>query len=282
VVGVFVLLLAGYLFIRWWNRDVVSVKTALVVRGPIEEVISASGSVKAPVYDLDTKLGGKIASLLVDEGDRVVKGEVLAELDNTARLVSPGNGIVAKINYLEGETVPPGMPAIAVVNYGRSWVEAQIDEIDVANVKIGDKVKITSDVFPEKVYAGKVSWIAPLAELRKVGGRVKLDEESYVFPCKIRFEGKHNELKINMQVNIDITARRKADALLLPREAVASKDDTSIVFLVRRKRVCQTKIDIGIRSFASLEATAGVSQGDLVAISNVSKLKDRGRVKIER
>jgi membrane fusion protein (multidrug efflux system) len=278
-----VVLLVGFFGWRWWNRDIVTVKTAVVGRGPIEEIVSASGTVNAPVYDLGAKMGGKIMKLMVKEGNLVRAGQELAEFDDTTRIVAPDKGIVAKINYREGETVVPGgEPAIIVINYDQSWAEAQIDEIDIANVKIGDRVKITSDVYPDKVFDGEIYWIAPLAELRKVGGRVKVDEESYVFPCKIRFLGGHKDLMVNMSINADIVSQRKDNVLLIPREALVSQSDYQTVFKIKNNRSLQSKVAIGIRSSASVEALAGVAEGDVLAISNVAKLKDKGRVKIER
>jgi multidrug efflux pump subunit AcrA (membrane-fusion protein) len=283
ILGILAVGLAGWIFIRWWNRDVVSIKVATIVRGPIEQVVSASGIVDAPVYDLGPKMGGKIIVINVREGQRVSGGQTLAEFDDTTRLVAPASGLVAKINYDEGETVNPGSPAIVVVNYDRSWVEAQIDEIDIANVRIGDRVKISSDVYPDKVYEGEIYWIAPLAELRRVGGRVKVDEESYVFPCKIKFLGKHDELKANMSVNVDVLTKRNENALIVPREALVSKDDSTYVFKYGKYgQVREQKIEIGIRATNSVEATAGINEGDIVAISTVTKLKDKGRVRIER
>ena len=282
IIGVIAVVIVGYIFIKWWNRDVVPIKTSKVVRGRIEAVITASGIVDAPVYDLGPKMGGKLITINVREGQRVSGGETLAEFDDTTRLVAPADGLVAKINYDEGETVVPGSPVIVVVNYTKSWVNAQIDEIDIANIRIGDKVKITSDVYPDKVYEGQIYWIAPVAELRRVGGRVKMDEESYVFPCKIRMLGDHSELKVNMSVNVDISTKQNDNALLVPREALLSKDDTSLVYVINRSRARERKITIGIRSYTSIEATSGVVEGEMVAITNVSKLKDKGRVKIER
>ncbi|MDD4179960.1 MAG: efflux RND transporter periplasmic adaptor subunit [Candidatus Margulisbacteria bacterium] len=316
VVGVIVLLLVSWFGYRWWNRDVVMVKTATVAKGVIEEVISSSGVVDAPVYELGTKLGGKIGVWKVREGDRVRAGQLLAELDSyeqaandfqrtaklyeqgvmskqsydaaktmfeSSRIISPNAGIVAKIEFDEGETVVPGQMAVTVVNYDKSWIEAQIDEIDIANVKVGDRVKITSDVYPDKVFDGELYWIAPLAELRKVGGRVKMDEESYVFPCKVKFLGNHEDLKVNMSVNVDIATKKNPDALIVPREALISKDDKAYVFVINKfNRAKETKIEIGIRTVSSIEALSGVAAGDQVAVSNVSKLKNRGRVKIER
>ena len=314
IIILLVLGLGGYIFLRWWNSDIITIKTASVTRGKIESIISASGIVNAPVYELGTKLGGKIADLKVKEGDTVSRGQLLAEFDNyeqarndferskrlyrdgavsqqafdaaktafeLSRIVAPNDGIVAKINYRLGETVVPASPAIVVVNYEQSWVEAQVDEIDIAGVKIGDRVKITSDVYPDKIYIGEIYWIAPIAELRRVGGRVKLDEESYVFLCKIKFIGAHAELKVNMSVNVDIVTQKKEQALLLPREALVSKDDSLTVFVVKKNRVYQTKILTGLRSYASVEATAGVTEGEVVAVSNLPKLKNKVRIKVE-
>ena len=283
VLGVVVAaLLVLWFGVRWYNRDVVNVKTALVTRGPIEQVVTCSGTVNAPVYELAPKMGGKIVKINVQEGERVSGGETLAEFDDTTRLVAPASGLVAKVNFEEGETVMMGAAAIVVVNYKRSWVDAQIDEIDSANVRIGDRVKISSDVYPDKIYDGEIYWIAPLAELRKVGGRVKMDEESYVFPCKIRFLGAHEELKVNMSVNVDIATKKNANALIVPREAIVSKDDTTVVFKIVQGRAAETKIELGIRSFSSVEATTGVKEGDSLAVTNTGKLKDKGRVKVER
>jgi multidrug efflux pump subunit AcrA (membrane-fusion protein) len=283
ILGVIIVLLAVWIFVRWSNRGVISIKTTVVYRGPIEALVSVSGMVDAPVYELSPKLGGKIINLRVKEGDRVKGGMTLADFDDTTRIVAPDDGLVAKVNYRPGETVVPGaQPAIVVVNYNQSWVEAQIDEIDIASVKIGDRVKITSDVYPDKIYEGEIYWIAPVAELRKVGGRVKMDEESYVFVCKIKFLGPHDELKVNMSVNVDIATKKSDNALIVPREAVVSKDDSTLVYAVKNNRVYETKLGIGIRSYTSVEAVSGLSEGDVLAVSNVVKLKDNGRVKIER
>ncbi|OGC08850.1 hypothetical protein A3F86_00170 [candidate division WOR-1 bacterium RIFCSPLOWO2_12_FULL_45_9] len=282
ILGVLVVLLAGWIGWRWYNRGVVTVKSAVVTRGTIEAVVSASGIVDAPVYELSPKMGGRIITINVREGERVKGGSTLAEFDDTTRLVAPANGIVAKINYDIGETVTLGQPAIVVVNYGNVWIDAQIDEIDIASVKIGDKVKISSDVYPDKVFEGRIYWLAPLAELRKVGGRVKMDEESYVFPCKIRILGKHDELKVNMSVNVDIMTKRNPSALIVPREALFSKEDASYVYTLAKSRAREVKIDIGIRSYSSIEAVVGLTEGEIVATTNVAKLKDKSRIKIER
>jgi multidrug efflux pump subunit AcrA (membrane-fusion protein) len=282
VIGLIVILLISWIGYRWYNRDVVKVKLAKIVRGPLEQVVSASGIVDAPVYELGPKLGGKIMKIFVREGQWLRGGETLAEFDDTTRIVAPARGVVAKIDVDEGETAVPGRAAITIVNYARCWVEAQIDEIDIGNIRIGDRAKITTDVYPDKVFEGEIYWIAPLAELRQVGGRVKIDEESYVFPVKIKFLGPHDELKVNMSVNVEVVTKRNVNALVVPREALVNKDDVASVFIRKWRRVRQQEIKIGIRSYTSVEALAGLKEGDEVAITNVAKLKDWGRITIEQ
>ena len=101
ILGILVVLLAGWIFSRWWNRDVVSIKVGAVARGSIEQVVSASGFVDAPVYELGTKFGSKVAVLNVREGQKVSKGMTLLEFDDTTRIVAPAGGLVAKVNYDE-------------------------------------------------------------------------------------------------------------------------------------------------------------------------------------
>lgn len=277
VVLIIIIIFSGWI---WFNRGVVKISAVKVERGAIEAVVSASGLVKAPVYNIGPRAGGVIFRLWAKEGSRVSSGETLVEFEDTTRLIAPAGGVVAKRNYEEGETVVPGGTVLTLVNYDRSWVEAQIDEIDISGVKIGDRVRLSSDVYPDKNYQGEIYWIAPLAELRQVGGRIKMDEESYVFPCKIKFLGRHDELKVNMSVNVDIVTKRKNNALVVPREAIVIKEDQPTVFVIRKERAYQVPVEIGIRSFTSLEVLSGLSEGELIALSNGEKLQNQGRVKI--
>jgi RND family efflux transporter MFP subunit len=302
----------GFVFYKIRDGKIPIIKTAQVVSGPIEAVVSAAGVVKAPVYELSAKAGGKIDEILIEEGKQVYKGQLLVKFDNydeakknfdrvlylfknglasdqefdsaktileASRIISPGKGRIAKINYEIGETVLPGSIFIVIVDEASRWIEAQIDEIDIGGVKINDRVKILSDVYPETNFSGEIFWISPLAELRKVGGRVKIDEESYIFPCKIKFSESFKELKTNMNVDVEIVTKKSENSLLLPREALMSKDDSSYVFIVKNNRSYQKKVIIGIRSYTNAEILSGLSKGEIVAISNVSKLKNKGRVK---
>jgi multidrug efflux pump subunit AcrA (membrane-fusion protein) len=84
-----------------------------------------------------------------------------------------------------------------------------------------------------------------------------------------------------MSVNAEIITRQKEKALLIPREALVSKDEALTVFLLKKGRVYQVPVKIGIRSYTSVEVLSGLSSAEEVAINNGSKLKDKGRVTVE-
>ncbi len=314
IIMTIVAVLVVWFSVNWYNRGVVSVKVAPIVRGQIQQVVTAAGTVKAPVFDLSSKMGGRLIAVLVTEGDRVSKGQLLAQFDNyeqakndfdrteklfhdgyaskqnldvarnvldSARIISPSRGTVAKVNNRVGETVLPGAVAITVVDRDSSWIEAQVDEIDVSHVRMGEKANITSDNYPDKNFPATITWVSPLAELRKVGGRIKADEESYVFPIKLKFDSEHDELLINMSVNADVVTSVESNVVIVPREALVSKNDHQAVYLTKWGSAKEQKIEIGIRSYTSVEAVSGVKEGDLVIISNLDKIKDKGRINVE-
>jgi HlyD family secretion protein len=84
IVGVVVLLLAIVGFtVHQSHKNVVTVQTGKVQRLDLASVVSASGEIKPKTYvNIGANAFGKITKLYVKEGDRVKKGQLLAQLEN--------------------------------------------------------------------------------------------------------------------------------------------------------------------------------------------------------
>jgi HlyD family secretion protein len=81
-----------------------------------------------------------------------------------AELIAPFDGIVADVNIDPGDpSATGGQPAIKVVDVSSLHLDAQISDIDIAKVRVGQDAEVRLDALPEKVYAGKISFIAPTA-----------------------------------------------------------------------------------------------------------------------
>jgi RND family efflux transporter MFP subunit len=311
VVVLIIIVLLVFLRLRGGSEEV---KVAEVKKGNILSTISASGLVRANSVELGSaRMAGRVEWVGVEEGDRVRRKQVLVKLDgydqakkeynrlyklhaqgfvsdleleraktavDNAKIVAPFAGIVAEKSVTPGEAISPGVPVITVVDIDNPWVEIQVDEVDIAIARVGQKVRFTTDAFPDKEFFGKIVWINKKAELKKVGGRVRMDEEDLVFRGKVRFLDGKKMLRPGMSVYAEIITGEKKGVLVVPREAVTLRTGKRVVFVVNKDRSWEKIVELGIKDAEKVEISKGLSLGEKVAISNLDKLKDKERVKI--
>jgi HlyD family secretion protein len=81
-----------------------------------------------------------------------------------ATLAAPFDGAVALIQVRAGEQVLPGTPVLMFGDLSTLQVETtDLDEVDVARIQSGQRVSLTFDALPDKVLAGHIVRIAPMA-----------------------------------------------------------------------------------------------------------------------
>jgi HlyD family secretion protein len=83
-----------------------------------------------------------------------------------AELRAPFDGIIAAINIDPGDpSATVGQPAIKVVDVSTLHVDAQISDVDIGKIKLGQAAEIRADAAPDTIFKGKVSYIAPTATI---------------------------------------------------------------------------------------------------------------------
>ncbi|MFH1684104.1 MAG: efflux RND transporter periplasmic adaptor subunit [Candidatus Margulisiibacteriota bacterium] len=304
---------AAFVFLRMMS-GAEEIKAAKVERGSILSTISASGLVRANSVKLGSaRMAGRVEWIGVEEGDRVVRGQTLVKLDgfnqaekeykrlqalhakgfvsdleseraktalDNARVVSPISGIVAEKSVIPGEAISPGVPVMTVVDIDHPWVEIQVDEVDIAQTKLDQRVRFTTDAFPDEDFFGKIIWINKKAELKKVGGRVRFDEEDLVFRGKVEFEDGKEILKPGMSVYAEIITGEKKGVIVAPREAITLRAGKRMAFEIKDNRAREKEVELGIKDAEKVEIIKGLSVGQQVAISNLDNLKDKTKVQI--
>lgn len=127
---------------------------------------------------------------------KAVEAVMLAEtrLDYTV-LTSPISGYVLE-DYVEaGEFVQAGMPVVSIGNLDKVYLKAYIDETELGKVKLGQKVKVTTDSYPDKIYHGVVSYIAQEAEFTPKNVQTEKLRVKLVYRIKVDIDNKEHELK---------------------------------------------------------------------------------------
>jgi membrane fusion protein, multidrug efflux system len=76
-------------------------------------------------------------------------------------ITSPGSGWVSNINIRAGSVVQAGTPALALVEDGDWWVDANFKETDLGRIKPGQKATIKIDMYPGAIFDGTVKSISP-------------------------------------------------------------------------------------------------------------------------
>lgn len=151
-------------------------------------------------------------------------------LDKTT-LTAPIAGTIANVGIEIGTSVAAsaGTPAIVLVDLSRFYVYANVDEIDVAQIAVGQPALLTLDALRDTELAGRVERIDLLS-----------DEASTVASYEVRIETTPDDERVRsgMSVNVDIVVSQKENALLVPRRAVSSDQGNHIVSVLTTPALC--------------------------------------------
>lgn len=181
---------------------------------------------KSAVEVTTAKLGEAQEQLrLVQKGPRIEKIErSRAQLQQTkealalaetrlsyATLTSPLTGVVLSHNIEPGEFVAPGTPIVTVGDLEHVWLRAYVDETDLGRVKVGQAAQVAADTYPDKVYEGRVSFIASQAEFTPKSVQTKKERVKLVYRIKITIANPDMELKAGMPADARIILLDRAD-----------------------------------------------------------------------
>jgi HlyD family secretion protein len=144
------------------------------------------------------------AALAAAESERAL---AQAALEKT-RVRAPIAGTVLKRHLREGEFVAPlnPVPLATLGDLSRRYVRADIDELDIARVQVGQRAEARSDALPDRVFAGRVTYVA-----RRMGGRNLLTGD----PAQRR-DMKILEALIELEAGEDLPIGLRVDVRILP------------------------------------------------------------------
>ena len=170
---------------------------------------------------------------------------------------SPANGIVMEKKAIQGMRFMPGEMLYQVVDLSSVWVIADVFEQDIGLVKNGAKVKVKINAYPDKEFAGTVTYVYPTlkAETRTVPIRVELANPGLL-------------LKPSMFAQVEMSVGARASVVTVPNSAVIDSGTRQIVLISHGEgRFEPREVKLGGRSDANVEVISGVKEGDLVVVA---------------
>ncbi|HKI78236.1 MAG TPA: efflux RND transporter periplasmic adaptor subunit, partial [Ignavibacteriaceae bacterium] len=172
------------------------------------------------------------------------------------KVTTPISGVVTSRLVDIGDYVKMNSPVANVVDISKLKVVVNVAESDVFKMKIGDKVEITTEVYPGVVFNGKIATISAKAD------------EAHTYPVEIILpNSKEHPLKAGMFGKANFVSNTKGDILLIPREALLGSIKNPKVFVVENNTAKLTDLVIGNTYDNYLEVLSGLKEGQQIVIN---------------
>jgi HlyD family secretion protein len=178
------------------------------------------------------------------------------------------DGVVLSRDVEVGDAVSSilvlGSTATLVMTIGdinQVYVDGKVDEADIGNVYMAQPARIRVESFPNEVFNGKVTKIAPLG--------VEKDNVT-TFQVRVSIDNPRNELKANMTANAEILIKEDKNVLSVPEQALVydAQKNASVFIPDPKEKDGQRKISVkaSISNGSKTEIVDGLKEGDTVVL----------------
>jgi HlyD family secretion protein len=169
--------------------------------------------------------------------------------------------------------VQTGDLLLQVGDLSRMLVRTFVDEPDIGRLATGQKIEVTWDALPGRIWTGTVSTIPSTVKLR---GARNVGEVT----CTVD----NHDLRLLPNVNVGVTVitAEHSSALTLPREAVRMDDTKPYVYQVADGELKRREVEVSLQNLTQVEITSGLSEHSVVVLSSADAkpLVDGARAKM--
>jgi membrane fusion protein (multidrug efflux system) len=184
---------------------------------------------------------------------------------------APINGVVAERMIKVGNMVPQHQPCFHVTDFDPLLAILHVPEKDLSKLKKNQRALLEVDALPGEKFSGAILRISPV-----------VDPQTSTFKVTVAVMDPGEKLKPGMFARVRIAYDVHSDTLLVPKDAVLTEGNESVVFVVDPKdHVAHRKVvETGYVNTTHMEITKGVNAGDTVVQTGIGGLKDGSRVEI--
>jgi HlyD family secretion protein len=170
---------------------------------------------------------------------------------------APFDGIVYSLPVKQGAFVQAGDLLLQEADLSRVRVRAFVDEPDVGRLQAGQKVEITWDAIPGRIWTGTVDTVPSTVRLR-------LSRNVGETTCVV--DNKDLRLLPDVNVGVTIVVAEHSNVLTLQRDALRIDESKPYVYRIVDNHLKRQTIEFSLQNLTRVEITSGLSEGDLVAL----------------
>jgi RND family efflux transporter MFP subunit len=164
---------------------------------------------------------------------------------------------VLEKNVLPGQKIMAGDALYKVADLSAVWVEGEVFEQDLSSVRVGQSVRAEFQALPGEARTGRISYIYPT-----------LNPETRTVRLRVVLSNTDLRLKPGMYATILIAATEAGNVITVPRSAVLSTGERSIVFVREsRGQLTPREVALGASNDERVEILRGLAAGETVVTS---------------
>lgn len=193
--------------------------------------------------------------------------EEIAAIERTSTLVrvlpvtAPISGVVASRKATVGSPVNSSDPLFEIDNLATVWIEGDVFESQLAEMKAGLKARVTVPAYPGKVFEGRVQSVAP-----------SLSETTRTTRVRVVLPNAVGLLKPEMFATILVTVGRDPAGLAVPNDAVIEQGGSTFVFVKNGEQFVKQEITVSARDDQYSQVASGLFPNDVVVTDGKSQL----------
>lgn len=231
----------------------------------------------------DRSAGGsqaKMAADLVESSRRrlLLMGMPASQIERLARdrkpvyattIVSPVSGIVTQKLVVPQQYVAEGQPLVEVADLSTVWVEADVFEQQLAGIRTGQRVTISSPALPGYDLPGTVAFIQPVLSGETRSNRVRIE-----------LPNRNLQLKPDMYVSVKFFSEAPPASLSVPATAIIDRGEQQFVWVeVAPGSFSPRQVKIGARTSDRVEILSGVEAGESVVAEGAFLLDSESQLR---
>ncbi len=252
-------------------QDNLRKQDVIAARAAVRQAASALAAARSNSRQVSIKAADIQSSRSQVVRDKATVDNARIQLNYTT-VTAPRAGVVLKKYVEAGTIVTSGKSSSAGTGAGTSIVElgdlsrmfvlASVDETDIAQVRIGQRVNINIDAYPDQVFQGKVTKIDP---------QTVVDQNVTTIPVTVEIFNPDVRMKPGMNATCNFIAERKDNVLVVPSEAIKDQDGHYSVTVLSQGKQIHRRVKIGIAGDETTEIVRGLKEGDKVVTAVIDR-----------
>lgn len=183
-------------------------------------------------------------------------------------VTAPISGVIASRDIKPGNFVQINSPIFRIVDAAQLEATLNVPEREIAKLKPGQVVELVADALPGRTFSGTVDRVSPV-----------VDTGTGTFRVVAAFSGEAG-LQPGMFGRLGINYDQRADALVVPRNALLEDGGQPAVYVVRDGKAQRTTLKLGYDDAGWIEVRDGLKAGEEVVIAGKAALREGSAVQV--